>query len=63
MENASKALLIAGAVLIVILLISLGIMMFRSSQGTTEQASNTANALESAAQNGVTSIRNNLGLE
>lgn len=33
MENASKALLIAGAVLIVILLISVGIMIFNSSKG------------------------------
>lgn len=33
MENASKALLIAGAVLIVILLISVGIMIFNGSKG------------------------------
>ncbi len=34
MENASKALLIAGAVLVVILLITLGIRIFSSSSGT-----------------------------
>lgn len=33
MENASKALLIAGAVLIVILLIGVGMMIFQSSKG------------------------------
>lgn len=62
MENASKALLIAGAILIAILLISLGIIMFNSSKGTTDQASNTANAMEQGAQAGVDSIRNSLNL-
>lgn len=38
MENASKALLIAGAVLIVILLISVGIMIFNSSKGLFSSA-------------------------
>ena len=37
MENASKALLIAGAVLVVILLISLGMMIVNSSQDVTDQ--------------------------
>jgi len=53
MENASKALIIAGAILISILLISLGIMMFNSSKGTTDQAASTANALQAGAQAGV----------
>ena len=36
MENASKALLIAGAILLAILLISLGIMVFTQAQSTVE---------------------------
>ena len=34
MENASKALIIAGAILLAILLISLGIMIFTQAQDT-----------------------------
>ena len=34
MENASKALLIAGAILLSILIISLGIMVFQNARGT-----------------------------
>lgn len=37
MENASKALLIAGAILIVIVLISIGMMIVSSSQDTIGQ--------------------------
>lgn len=37
MENASKALLIAGAILIVIVLISIGMMIVQSSQDTISQ--------------------------
>ena len=62
MENASKALIIAGAILISILLISLGIIMFNSSKGTTDQAASTANAMEQGAQAGVNQIQNSLGL-
>ncbi len=62
MENASKALIIAGAILISILLISLGIIMYNASTGTTDQASNTASAMEEGAQAGVDSIRNSLNL-
>lgn len=36
MENASKALIIAGAILLAILLISLGIMVFNQAQETTK---------------------------
>lgn len=36
MENASKALLIAGSVLIVILLIAFGMRIFNSTSGTTD---------------------------
>lgn len=62
MENASKALIIAGAILISILLISLGIVMFNASKGTTAQASNTASTMEQGAQKGVTNIKESLGI-
>lgn len=38
MENASKALIIAGAILLSILLISLGIMIFSQAQGVVDQS-------------------------
>ena len=60
MENASKALIIAGAILISILLISLGILMFNASKGTTDQASSTGNALSNYANQGVEKIEGTL---
>lgn len=41
MENASKALLIAGSVLIAILLIAVGLKIFNSTNGTTEATKST----------------------
>lgn len=38
MENASKALIIAGAILLAILLISLGIMIFAQAQDTVSNS-------------------------
>lgn len=38
MENASKALIIAGAILLSILLISLGIMVYNNAKGTIQGA-------------------------
>ena len=38
MENASKALLIAGAILICILLIGVGMLVYSSAQGTVDEA-------------------------
>ena len=35
MENASKALIIAGAILLAILLISMGVMVFQQASGIT----------------------------
>jgi len=49
MENASKALIIAGAILISILLISVGILIFNSTRGFTDNASATDDAMELAA--------------
>lgn len=46
MENASKALLIAGAVLIVILLISVGIVIFNSSRGLFSSATSSMTTQE-----------------
>lgn len=46
MENASKALLIAGSVLIVILLIGTGMKIFKSTSGTTESAEHVMDATE-----------------
>ena len=44
MENASKALIIAGAILIAILLISVGIMVMNSMNKPLDQASQEADA-------------------
>lgn len=38
MENASKALIIAGSILIAIILIAVGVRIFNSTQGTTDSA-------------------------
>ena len=38
MENASKALIIAGAILLAILLISLGIMIYTQAQNTVQNS-------------------------
>ena len=62
MENASKALIIAGAILISILLISLGIIMFNTSKGTTVQAGATGDLLEAQVGKTNDSIRDGLNL-
>lgn len=41
MENASKALLIAGSILIVILLIAVGMRIFNSTHGVTDATQDT----------------------
>lgn len=46
MENASKALLIAGSVLIVILLIAVGVKIFSSTNGVTSDVNDTMTATE-----------------
>lgn len=51
MENATKALLIAGSVLIAILLIAMGVRVFNSTKGTTDQVEGTMNATEIATFN------------
>lgn len=51
MENASKALLIAAAVLVVILIIAFGMQIMNSSTGTTDQVDSTMNTSEAQAFN------------
>lgn len=51
MENASKALLIAASVLIVILLIAMGVRIFNSTQGSAEHAEGTMQTTEVAMFN------------
>ena len=46
MENASKALIIAGAILISILLISVGILVMRSADGVVSQGASSMNKQE-----------------
>ncbi len=46
MENASKALIMAGAILIAILLISAGLIVLNSTKGVTEQSGKAAKAVE-----------------
>ena len=41
MENASKALIIAGAILIAILLITIGIVLINSGRDVTETRNNS----------------------
>ena len=45
MENASKALLIAAAVLVVILIIAFGMRIFNSTSDVSSQADSTGKAL------------------
>ena len=51
MENATKALLIAGSVLIAILLIAMGVKIFNSTSGTTQSAQSTMDATSVAMFN------------
>lgn len=46
MENASKALLIAGSILIVILLIAVGVRVFNSTSGTKDSVEETMSSTE-----------------
>lgn len=51
MENASKALIIAGAILIAILLISIGMLIINSTHSLTDQVSSTSTSMEIQAFN------------
>ena len=51
MENASKALLIAGAILIVIVLISIGRVIVQSAQGIVDESSSMTTDQETSTFN------------
>ena len=61
MENASKALLIAAAVLIVILLIAFGMRIFNSTGDVSSQATDTGKELTTQTQSATQSAKNALG--
>lgn len=63
MENASKALIIAGAILISILLITLGITLYNSSKGTTDQATQLGDTMGNGAQSAVGQLGTALGVD
>ena len=60
MENATKALLIAAAVLIVILVIALGMRIFNSTSDTTGQASAMGEILSNSTNDSTSSVRDSL---
>lgn len=45
MENASKALIMAGAILVAIVIVSMGVMLIAKNQGTVEQGANDADII------------------
>lgn len=51
MENATKALLIAGVVFVVILIIAIGIRIFGSTQGVTNEVDKVAGATAISVHN------------
>ena len=61
MENTSKALLIAGAVLIVIFLISLGVVVARSSNGSIDAAQKTSEVLGTTTSRAIETLDTTTG--
>lgn len=60
MENASKALLIAAAVLIVILLIAFGMRIFNSTSDVSGQATETGTQISNQTSQAASSAQNAL---
>ena len=60
MENATKALLIAAAVLIVILLIAFGMRIFNSTSDVSGQAQSTGKAISNQTNTATTQATNAL---
>jgi len=60
MENATKALLIAAAVLIAIVLIALGVNLLNSGNDTSGQAENVANQISNTIDKQVSAIASGL---
>ena len=56
MENATKALLIAAAVLIAIVLVALGVRLLGSAGDTSGDAENVANALQGSTSNAASNL-------
>jgi len=51
MDNASKALIIAGAVLIAVMLVSVGVMIYQNSIGLVQNQMNNIDSLDAVAFN------------
>lgn len=49
MENATKALIIAGAVLVSILIVGMGILLVNSNNDTSESANQLSSSLKDTA--------------
>ena len=60
MENATKALLIAAAVLIAIVLIALGVNLLNAGSDTSADAENVAQQIDTAIGGQVTGIKSGL---
>ena len=60
MENASKALIIAGSILVAILIVTIGIVLISQSRTTSDSAKNTAEQLQSSAQTQTNTLHNSL---
>lgn len=52
MENATKALIIAGAVLVAILLISFGILLVNQNKDSMDASKNLSNAMSETSKKG-----------
>ena len=60
MENATKALLIAAAVLIAIVLIALGVRLIGAARDPSSQATNVAGQLDNSMSDQVQVLSNGL---
>lgn len=61
MENATKALLIAAAVLIAIVLVALGVNLLNSAGDVSDDAGNVANALQQSTGNAANGVVSDIG--
>ena len=60
MENATKALLIAAAVLIAIVLIALGVNLLNAGSDTSDQAKTVSNSIDTTIEGQTTLINSAL---
>lgn len=60
MENATKALLIAAAVLIAIVLVALGVRLLNASGDTSDDAAAVANQLDQSTGTAANGVIDNL---